>query len=561
MSAYLTMQASLADAAVALKLAQQKMEEGKDLIRYFSVSCKPTKANGGRTKNMPGDTPDKWAVYKKCNAQDVETERDARKKLEQFPVPEREWELYALDQTINDRGVHIDKALVKSAIAVDSEFSAQVYQQAQHITGLDNPGSVAQLKAWLADQDVPMESLAKKLVKKKAEETEGIVSELLNLRLELSKTSIKKHESMARSVCRDGCVRGTMQFYGANRTWRWAGRLLNVQNVPQNHLPDLYPTHKTVKRSNTEIVEMLFGSVPNTLSDLIRTAFIPKAVCRFIMADFSAIEARVLAWLAGEKWVLEEFCGAGKIYEKTASRMYHIPKDTIVKGHPNYEYRQKGKQATLSYGYGGGGGALKAMGAKMPDDKMQPLVDAWRAAKPRIVAFWSAIERVVRSVIRKQTPTRVGKVRLRWKNDKLFMHLPSGRDLYYQSRILLRIVSTMTQSVIMRRASQLRWWNRKPSAASWWRTRRRPLSGICWPAPWRILCITAIALCSMSTMNALWRRCRTSVQWRKPAPSWIRGLPERRNFHFGRMVTNAAAIARCDGFVSKTISRVSTYSR
>lgn len=433
MSAYLTMPARLADAAVALKLTQQKMEEGKDQIRYFSVPCKPTKANGGRTRNMPGDAPDKWAVYKRYNAQDVKTERDARKKLEQFPVPEQEWELYALDQTINDRGVRIDKALVKSAIAVDLEFSARAYQKAQQITGLDNPGSVAQLKAWLADQDVPMESLAKKLVKEKAAGTEGIVSELLNLRLELSKTSVKKYEAMARSVCRDGRVRGTLQFYGANRTGRWAGRLLNVQNVPQNHLPDLDLAREIVKRGDTETVEMLYGSVPNTLSELIRTAFIPKSGCRFIVADFSAIEARVLAWLAGEEWVLEEFRGAGKIYEETASRMYHIPKESIVKGNPNYEYRQKGKQATLSCGYGGGVGALKAMGTKMPEDEMQPLVDAWRAANPRIVAFWSAMERAVRSVIRKQGSARVGKVRLFWKDDKLFMRLPSGRDLCYQS--------------------------------------------------------------------------------------------------------------------------------
>jgi len=433
MSAYLTMPARLADAAVALKLTQQKMEEGKDLIRYFSVPCKPTKANGGRTRNMPGDAPDKWAVYKKYNAQDVETERDARKKLEQFPVPEQEWELYALDQTINDRGVRIDKALVKSAIAVDSEFSARAYQKAQQITGLDNPGSVAQLKAWLADQDVPMESLAKKLVKEKAAETEGVVAELLNLRLELSKTSVKKYEAMARSVCRDGRVRGTLQFYGANRTGRWSGRLVQLQNVPQNHLPDLDQAREIVKRGDTDMVEMLYGSVPNTLSELIRTAFIPKDGCRFIVADFSAIEARVLAWLAGEEWVLEEFRGAGKIYEETASRMYHIPKESIVKGNPNYEYRQKGKQATLSCGYAGGVGALKAMGAKMPENEMQPLVDAWRAANPRIVAFWSAMERAVRSVIRKQGSARVGKMRLFWKDDKLFMRLPSGRDLCYQS--------------------------------------------------------------------------------------------------------------------------------
>ncbi len=544
MAWYSTLPGRLADVAVALKLTEQKMEEGKELIRYFSMPCKPTKANGGRTRNMPEDASEKWATYKKYNAQDVETERAVYKALLNHPLPDHEWELYAFDQTINDRGVRIDKALVKSAIAVDSEFSARAYQKAQQITGLDNPGSVAQLKVWLADQDVPMESLAKKLVREKAAETDGIVSELLNLRLELSKTSVKKYEAMARSVCRDGRVHGTLQFYGANRTGRWSGRLVQLQNVPQNHLPDLDLAREIVKQGDTEAVEMLFGSVPNTLSELIRTAFIPKAGCRFIVADFSAIEARVLAWLAGEEWVLEEFRGAGKIYEETASRMYHIPKESIVKGSPNYEYRQKGKQATLSCiaegvpvltdegmipiekvklyqrvwdgsgwvthmgvvsrgerecircgdliatpdhlvwhlgkwtpfietfhiepkragirrvydilnsgpnhcytvgghlvhncGYGGGVGALKAMGAKMPEEEMQPLVDAWRAANPHIVALWRAMDRAAQHVTKTHEAARVGKVRLYYEDERLFIRLPSGRNLCYISpRIVL----------------------------------------------------------------------------------------------------------------------------
>ena len=341
MAAYLTMPARLADAAVALGATEQKMEEGKDLIRFFSVPCKPTKANDGRTRNLPEHAPDKWAVYKQYNAQDVETERAVRKACEAHPMLESEWELYALDQLINDRGVRVDKLLVKQAMRVDSEFTEAAYQRAKDITGLENPGSVAQLKAWLADQDVPMESLAKKLVQEKAANTEGLVSELLSLRLELSKTSIKKYETIARYVCRDGRVHGMLQFYGANRTGRWAGRLLQVQNLPQNHLEDLDTAAAVVKTGDTELVEMLYGSVPNTLSELIRTALIPKQGCRFIVADFSAIEARVLAWLAGEEWVLDEFRGAGKIYEATASRMYHVPKESIVKGNPNYEYRQK----------------------------------------------------------------------------------------------------------------------------------------------------------------------------------------------------------------------------
>ena len=433
MAAYLTLPGRLADAAVALGTTEKKMEEGKDLIRYFSVPCKPSKTNGGRTRNLPTDAPEKWAVYRQYNAQDVETERAIRKALEKFPLPEQEWELYALDQQINDRGVRVDKKLVKNAIAVDAVFAQAAYQRAQERTGLENPGSVNQLKAWLADQDMPMESLAKKIVQEKAAQTDGIVAELLNLRLELSKTSVKKYEAMARCVCKDGRIHGMMQFYGASRTGRFASRILNMQNLPQNHLPDLDLAREIVKTGDEELLDALFSSVPGTLSELIRTAFIPKDGCRFLVADFSAIEARVLAWLANEEWVLEEFRGKGKIYEATASRMFHIPQESIVKGNPNYEYRQKGKQATLSCGYGGGVGALKAMGAKMSEEEMQPLVDAWRAANPNIVAFWSALDRAARTVIRKKTSARVGKVTLYWQDDKMFMRLPSGRNLCYQS--------------------------------------------------------------------------------------------------------------------------------
>ena len=433
MAASLTLPGRLADVAVALGTAEKKMEEGKELIRYFSVPCKPTKANGGRNRNRPGDAPEKWAVYKQYNAQDVETERAIRKALGKYPLPEQEWAYYALDQQINDRGVRVDRLLVKQAMRVDQAFSEQAFRRAQELTGLENPGSVNQLKAWLADQDMPMESLAKKLVQEKAKDAEGVVAELLNLRLELSKTSVKKYEAMARCLCRDGRVHGLLQFYGASRTGRWAGRLVQAQNLPQNHLPDLNLAREMVKAGDEQLIETLFGSVPNTLSELIRTAFIPKDGCRFIVADFSAIEARVLAWLANEEWVLDEFRGKGKIYEATASRMFHIPQETIVKGHPNYEYRQKGKQATLSCGYGGGVGALKAMGAKMPEAEMQPLVDAWRAANPNIVAFWGALDRTARTVIRKKTSVRVGKVVLYWQEDRMFMRLPSGRNLCYQS--------------------------------------------------------------------------------------------------------------------------------
>ena len=433
MAWYQTLPGKLADAAVALDVTEKKMEEGKDLIRYFSTPCKPTQANGGRARNLPRHAPEKWATYKAYNAQDVETERAVYHALLRHPLPEHEWALYALDQRINDRGVRLDRLLVKNAMAVDQVFSEQAFQRAKALTGLENPGSVSQLKAWLADMDMPMESLSKRIVQEKAVETEGIVKELLELRLELSRTSVKKYESMARCICRDGRVHGLLQFGGASRTFRWAGRLVQAQNLPQNHLPDLSLARDIVRSGDEERLEMLFGSVPGTLSELIRTAFIPKDGCRFIVADFSAIEARVLAWLAGEEWVLEEFRGRGKIYEATASRMFHIPQETIVRGHPNYEYRQKGKQATLSCGYGGGVGALKAMGAKMPEEEMQPLVDAWRAANPHIVRLWNALGNAASEVIEKHDSVRVGKVTVYRKEGHLLIRLPGGRDLCYLS--------------------------------------------------------------------------------------------------------------------------------
>jgi len=433
MAWYQTLPGKLADTAVALNVTEKKMEEGKDLIRYFSMPCKATKTNGGRTRNLPRHAPEKWATYKAYNAQDVETERAVYKALLHHSLPEHEWALYALDQQINDRGVRVDRLLVKSAMAVDQAFSEQAFQRAQELTGLENPGSVSQLKAWLADMDMPMESLSKRIVQEKAAGAEGIVKELLELRLELSKTSVKKYESMARCICKDGRVHGLLQFGGAARTFRWAGRLVQAQNLPQNHLPDLNLARDIVRSGDEEQLELLFGSVPNTLSELIRTAFIPRDGCRFIVADFSAIEARVLAWLAGEEWVLEEFRGKGKIYEATASRMFHIPQETIVKGHPNYEYRQKGKQATLSCGYGGGVGALKAMGAKMPEEEMQPLVDAWRAANPNIVRFWNALGNAASEVIEKHNSVRVGKVMVYRKEGHMLIRLPGGRDLCYLS--------------------------------------------------------------------------------------------------------------------------------
>ncbi len=431
MASYLTLPPKLGDAAIQLNLSQLKMDEGRDLIKYFSVPCKPTKVNGGRTRNLPSHAPDKWETFKAYNIQDVETERAVRKALEAYPLPEHEWELYALDQIINDRGVLVDQQLIEKAIQVDRDFSKQAINRAREISGLENPGSIAQLKKWLVEQDHPMPGLSKKLVQEKVAASEGVVNELLSLRLELSKTSVKKYEAMARTICNDGRIHGLLQFGGASRSFRWSGRLTQIQNLPQNHLPDLSLAREYVRNGDAEMVELLFGSVPNTLSELIRTAFIPKENHRFIVADFSAIEARVLAWLAGEEWVLEEFRGAGKIYEATASRMFHVPKDTIVKGHPNYEYRQKGKGAVLSCGYGGGVGALKNMGAKMPEEEMQPLVDAWRAANPKIVKLWKALERAAFHVIENKTSAKVGRLRLYLKDQKMFIRLPGGRELCY----------------------------------------------------------------------------------------------------------------------------------
>ena len=430
-SATLGLPLSLEGVGAVLGLEKQKLKEGKDLVRYF---CTPAKAKDGSAfRRLPTDAPEKWISFKAYNLRDVETEMSIQQKLSRFPVSPEEWDNYHLDQRINDRGVRLDRLLVKNAMAVDQAFSERAFQRAKALTGLENPGSVSQLKAWLADMDMPMESLSKRIVQEKTAEADGIVKELLELRLELSRTSVKKYESMARCICRDGRVHGLLQFGGAARTFRWAGRLVQAQNLPQNHLPDLSLARDIVRSGDEEQLELLFGSVPGTLSQLIRTAFIPKDGCHFIVADFSAIEARVLAWLAGEEWVLEEFRGKGKIYEATASRMFHIPQETIVRGHPNYEYRQKGKQATLSCGYGGGVGALKAMGAKMPEEEMQPLVDAWRAANPHIVRLWNALGNAASEVIEKHDSVRVGKVTVYRKEGHLLIRLPGGRDLCYLS--------------------------------------------------------------------------------------------------------------------------------
>ncbi len=430
-AAMLGLPLSLEGVAQVLGLAQQKLREGKDLIRYFSMPCKPTKANGGRERNLPQHAPEKWELFKSYCRRDVEVEQAIRGKLAKHPIRDVEQALYVLDQQINDRGVLADRQLVQQAIRCDSQHKEDTFTQAQQLTGLDNPNSVAQLKSWLLDNGVAIESLSKKAVSDLAKEADGEVEQLLNLRLQLAKTSIKKYEAMERAVCPDGRMRGLLQFYGANRTGRWAGRLVQVQNLPQNHLLDLTLARSLVKTGYFDEIEMLFDSTPKVLSELIRTAFIPKPGCRFIVADFSAIEARVIAWLAEEKWRLEVFETHGKIYEASASQMFKVPIDEITKGSP---LRQKGKIAELALGYGGGVGALTAMGALdmgVLEEELQPLVTAWRAANTSITKLWWDIDRAALKAVKEKMPQTVGRVKFECNSGMLFITLPSERNLAY----------------------------------------------------------------------------------------------------------------------------------
>ena len=422
---------SLAGVAQVLGLEQQKMHEGKDLIRYFCIPCKPTQTNGERTRNLPHHAPDKWQIFKDYCIRDVEVERAIRKKIAKYPIIEVEQKLYVLDQQINDRGVLIDKKLVEQAIACDNLNKDETFEQAQLLTGLNNPNSVAQLKQWLLENGVEVESLSKKAVTDLAKESDGEIEKLLNLRLQLAKTSIKKYEAIERSVCPDGRVRGLFQFYGANRTGRWAGRLVQVQNLPQNHLTDLDLARNLVKQGCFDELELLFDSVPNVLSELIRTAFIPKPKHHFIVADFSAIEARVIAWLAGEKWRMDVFASHGKIYEASASQMFKVPIEQITKGSP---LRQKGKISELSNGFGGSVGALIAMGALemgLKQEELKPLVTAWRQANPNITKLWWDIGNAAMEVVNKKTSITIGRIKIHYESGILFITLPSGRKLSY----------------------------------------------------------------------------------------------------------------------------------
>jgi DNA polymerase len=417
--------------AQVLKLEEQKMSEGKTLIRYFCMPCKPTAANGGRTRNLPSDAPEKWEQFKAYNIRDVEVELAIRKKLEKYPIPEAEHDLYVLDQKINDRGFQADMNFVMQAITCDRQFSVAATEKAYELTGLANPNSVAQLKDWLVSRGVEVESLSKKNVQELVGETKGEVKEALKLRLLMAKTSVRKYEALERAVCSDGRVHGLLQFYGANRTGRWAGRLVQVQNLPQNHLEDLKLARDLVKEGRFEDIELLFGNTPGVLSELIRTAFVPKEGHRFIVADFSAIEARVISWLAGEKWRLEVFASHGKIYEAAASMMFHVPIEEVTKGSP---LRQKGKISELACGYGGGVGALKAMGALemgVEEDELQGLIDNWRTANPRIVNFWWEVDKAAITAVKERIKTRTHGIIFTYQSGMLFVTLPSGRNLVY----------------------------------------------------------------------------------------------------------------------------------
>lgn len=430
-SAYMGMPLSLEGAGAVLGLEKQKLTEGKDLIRYFCKPCNPTATNGRRIRNLPEHAPDKWEAFRAYNIRDVETEMSIQAKLAKFPVPDEVWDEYALDQEINDRGVQLDMTLVKNAITADSISRAELLQKMQELTELDNPNSVAQMKQWLADNGMETDTLGKKAVAELLKDAPPLLGDVLSLRQSLAKSSVKKYTAMENAVCVDGRARGMFQFYGANRTGRWAGRLIQMQNLPQNHLPDIEQARALVRSGDFAALELLYDSVPEVLSELIRTAFIPKDGNKLIIADFSAIEARVIAWFAGESWRNEVFAGHGRIYEASASQMFNVPIEEITKGSP---LRQKGKIAELALGYGGSVGALKAMGALdmgLYEDELQSLVNAWRSANPNIVRFWWAVDRAAMTAVKDRTVTETHGIRFSYQSGMLFITLPSGRRLAY----------------------------------------------------------------------------------------------------------------------------------
>lgn len=422
---------SLEGVGAVLGLEKQKLTEGKNLIKYFCVPCAPTKTNGGRTRNLPQHDMEKWEQFKAYNLRDVETEMSIQRKLTRFPVPDFIWDEYHLDQEINDRGIGLDMTLVEQAIAIDSISRKSLTQQIQNLTDLDNPNSVAQMKGWLSDNGLEMDTLGKKAVAETLKIAPKHLADVLSLRQQLAKSSVKKYTAMQTAVCKDSRARGMFQYYGANRTGRFAGRIIQLQNLPQNHMSDLADARALVRSGNYDALELLYDDIPDTLSQLIRTAFVPQDGRKFIVADFSAIEARVLAWLAGEKWRMQVFADGKDIYCSSASQMFGVP---VEKHGINGHLRQKGKIAELALGYGGSVGALKSMGALemgLTEEELQPLVNAWRNANPMITALWWDIDRAVKTTVREHIPTEVAGLKFTFESGFLFMKLPSGRRLAY----------------------------------------------------------------------------------------------------------------------------------
>ena len=430
-TAYMGLPLSLEGAGAVLGLEKQKLTEGKDLIKYFCQPCAPTKSNGQRTRNLPKHAPDKWLTFKKYNIRDVETEMSIQARLSKYPVPDSVWEEYHLDQEINDRGVGLDMELVRQAIQMDGRSRSELTQAMKELTSLDNPNSVQQMKQWLADNGVETDTLGKKAVAELLKTAPPQLQKVLTLRQQLAKSSVKKYQAMETAVCSDGRARGMFQFYGANRTGRWAGRIIQMQNLPQNHLDDLSEARGLVRAGGFDALEMLYEDVPDTLSQLIRTAFVPQENRKFIVADFSAIEARVIAWLAGEKWRQDVFAEGKDIYCASASQMFGVP---VEKHGVNGHLRQKGKIAELALGYGGSVGALKAMGALemgLSEDELPSLVSAWRQANPKIVQFWWAVDHAVMDAVTRKTTTKTHGIIFSARNGMLFITLPSGRSLAY----------------------------------------------------------------------------------------------------------------------------------
>ena len=430
-ASYLGLPRSLKGVGAILKLDEQKMEEGVDLIKYFCKPCRPTKKNGGRTRNLPEHAPEKWDLFKKYNCGDVEVELSIKARLAKFPVPDFIWDEYHLDQEINDRGILVDRTLVRQAIDIDAKTKQSLRSRMQETTGLDNPGSVIQMKGWLSGKGIETDSLDKKAVKELLPDADVDVADVLSCRQQLAKASVSKYKAMEKAICADGRARGMFAFYGANRTGRWAGRIIQLQNLPQNHMEDLEEARNLVRDGNFKALELLYDNIPEVLSELVRTAFVPKPGYKYIVSDFSAIEARVLSFLAGEQWRIDVFREGKDIYCASASQMFGVP---VEKHGVNSHLRQKGKIAELALGYGGSVGALKSMGALemgLAEDELQPLVSAWREANPHIVRFWWDVDAAVMKAVKCKTSVESHGFRFYYQSGMLFINLPSGRILSY----------------------------------------------------------------------------------------------------------------------------------